>query len=416
MASRERNPERTEQAAAPPQAGATAAWSNGLSAEGARWLVRGFSFREEWDLQFALGYPYAIELGGPTPAALPRDGTVVHCWEGRYHYGPEGGVWPIDVAAAMARVTVAGFRRTPFGFIELSPQAASAASKAGPVDRVEAQTLVEQFFAEPKYRYSVVELFLVLEAFAGPDAIVEAAVDCLVRLSRREANDERDDRKGVMLPLGHILERSSAPLATRSRARLEEAFRSWGGDDFVKRPAGSSESIFFALDRVLHGRRGAERSGERVDKVVDQDDLRFVHDDPEWLAGVLARSAKAGTRWPPMVRHAFLGGEGALDVLCETWRKLKKKEDFTTTVEQFARVRSPLVVAMMAEFAAARAVVGAREWLRRHNDYAEEQLAALAARPGVPGKRSAALLKALKAMTGQETGTERARRAGRPGG
>jgi hypothetical protein len=186
------------------------------------------------------------------------------------------------------------------------------------------------------FRYGA-PLFL-LEAMFDSAPVAEAIVAKLERAplaSWREPLDRQ--APSIIRALGWILHRVPAPARERLRAVLEQTYErvtESGSGDW--RPAR-------ALDVILHGRAGVERSGGRAanrpDGALFFSDLAFVGDDREWLIDTVTAQLE---RMKPRDREHF---EPQLIVQAE-----ELLEPFRASVKRFLAEARPRTEALLALF------------------------------------------------------------------
>jgi len=175
-------------------------------------------------------------------------------------------------------------------------------------------------------------------------------------------NHQDHDRAQVMHHVGFLLLRVPRGIADKLRGRLEVVFdrrvKSLPTKELGPRK-GERGSLLRALDVVLHGRAGAERSGERSEDILEPGELVHVLDDEAFV------SETARQRVSPDPRLVFLGGEPVLDHLADHFIRLRGLH--AALVEGFAEVASPRAVQLLQKIAAgkeapdrARAALAAR--------------------------------------------------------
>src|SRR6185369_7413573 len=126
------------------------------------------------------------------------------------------------------------------------------------------------------------ELVRLFEAFVGPELVATSIVDALEKSSNNVWNHQDLDRASVMHHLGFLLLRLPAGLADKLRGRLAAIFdrrvKALPNKELGPRK-GERGSLLRALDLVLNGRAGAERSGERNEDALDPSALLHVTND-----------------------------------------------------------------------------------------------------------------------------------------
>lgn len=185
---------------------------------------------------------------------------------------------------------------------------------------------------------------LVLEALVGPDVVADALVAAVEQAAENHWAERDQDRAGMVKQLGFILLRVRPDRCSALRARLEAVFAHRAGGELTKRTPSDNALLIRALDLVLHGKAGAERSARPVGRAIDPPDVLHVHDDP---AFVRAAVEKQDTSWigRPDPRHVFLGGEAVLDWFFANLKKLK--DHHQAMAEHFAPIRSERMLPLM---------------------------------------------------------------------
>jgi hypothetical protein len=345
----------------PPRTGAapartTQALEHGTAASGARFVKPGFATTKAGDLAFALGFPhleYIID-GHPDEAR-----AEMIAYERRsYRLG-----WPRNVAIRWCRITASkGFKRTPQGATELDGAGKKAIKNGAPLSAEEVALTLKSIFSDTSSYEDLRDLVRLFEAFLGPELIATSLVDALEKSSNNVWNHQDHDRALVMHHLGFVLLRLPAGQADKLRARLAAIF-----DRRVKAlPAkelgprkGERGSLLRALDLVLHGRAGAERSGERNEDVIEANDLVHVTSDEKFVREVACQLVS------PDARLVFLGGDPILDHLLEVFPRFRGLHPLL--IDGFAEVASPKAALLLERIAKgkeapdrARAVLAAR--------------------------------------------------------
>jgi hypothetical protein len=342
----------------------SAAFANGRGAHAATYVQPGFSFSDEDDLAFALGYPHAHWIADGHPDdATPEASARAHVKAGLEEPTPR------EVAHRIARalrVWAVDLRRDE----ELA--------KAGPISADEAQAIIA---ANLNGHNAWVWLF-VLEALVGPDVVARAVVAELDRYSSMEWTDSgrntRTNLEATILEFGYILLRVAAPLGVELRARLEHVHGDWDANQdasgrFVRRNAVN------ALDVVLHGADGADRSARRIDGAINAYAPLFVLDDPAWFARIVRASGPPEGECSPDPRRAFLGGEEVLELELSWWKKYSRS--LRQMVERFGRIKSAKLLPWMLELSSSKAKTPALAWFTEHAGFARSFLEAAAGGP-----------------------------------
>lgn len=170
-----------------------------------------------------------------------------------------------------------------------------------------------------------------LEAMAGSDVFAEAMVAALVDTAPKEwAKFERTGYATVR-SLGPILWR--VPPETRGRLRGALA------DKLAELTArGGLSRAGKALDVILNGRAGVERSSTRHQDRIHLSDLVYAGDDPEWVSELVrARLAtmRPADREAFSIQYAMLGGPTLIALMREDIARFRK-DDRTHIEEQLS--------------------------------------------------------------------------------
>jgi len=334
----------------------TAALAHGSAAAGARFIRPGFAITPEADLAFALGFPHLEYIVDDHPDDARAE---MIAYERRsYRLG-----WPRNIATRWCRITASkGCRRTPQGATELDTAGKKALKNGAALAPDEIALTLKALFTDTSSYEDLRDLVRLFEAFVGPELVASSIVDALERSSSAVWTHQDHDRAQVMHHVGFLLLRLPPATADRLRGRLSAVF-----DRRVKAlptkelgpRRGERGSLLRALDVVLHGRLGAERSGERSEDGVEPGDLLHVTDDAEFV-----REA-ALLRIAPDARLVFLGGEPVLERLLDGFARLRGAHH--ALLDGFAEVASPAAIQLVQRIAAgkeapdrAKAVLAAR--------------------------------------------------------
>ena len=334
----------------------TQALAHGAGALGARFVVPGFALTAEADLAFALGFPHLEYIIDDHPDDLRAE---MIAYERRsYRLG-----WPRNIATRWCRITASkGCRRSPQGATELDTAGKKALKNAAPLAPDEIAATLKAMFSDTSSYDDLRELVRLFEAFVGPELVASAIVDALEKSSNTVWNHQDADRALVMHHVGFLLLRLPPALADKLRSRLHAIF-----DRRIKLlptkelgpRKGERGSLLRALDVVLHGRAGAERSGERNEDAIEPGDLVHITGDRDFVR------AAACQRLSPDPRLVFLGGEPVLDHLLDGFVRLRGLHQ--ALLDGFAGVASPKAVQLLQRIAAgkeaadrAKAILAAR--------------------------------------------------------
>jgi hypothetical protein len=334
----------------------TQALAHGAGAYGARFLKPGFATSKDGDLAFALGFPHLEYIVDDHPDDTRAE---MIAYERRsYRLG-----WPRNVAIRWCRITASkGFKRTPQGATELDPAGKKAIKNGAPLSAEEVMTSLKSIFSDTTSYEDLRELVRLFEAFAGPDLVATSIVDALEKSGNNVWNHQDLDRAQVMHHLGFVLLRLPAATTDKLRARLAAVFerrvKALPTKELGPRK-GERGSLLRALDVVLHGRTGSERSGERNEDAIEPGDLVHVTDDSAFVTEAACRVVS------PDARLVFLGGTPVLDHLLETFPRLRGTHH--ALIDGFGEVASPRAIELLQRVAKgkeaperARAVLTAR--------------------------------------------------------
>lgn len=334
----------------------TQALEHGAAASGARFQRPGFATTKAGDLAFALGFPHLEYIVDDHPDDARAE---MIAYERRsYRLG-----WPRNVAIRWCRITASkGFKRTPQGATELDTAGKKAIKNGAPLSAEEVALSLKAMFSDTTSYEDLQELVRLFEAFMGPELIATSIIDALEKASNNVWSHQDHDRALVMHHLGFVLLRLPAALADKLRARLAAIF-----DRRVKAlpqkelgpRKGERGSLLRALDVVLNGRTGAERSGERNEDAIAPSALLHVTNDEKFVREAACRLAS------PDARLAFLGGDPVLDHLLDVFPRLRGLHHLL--LDGFAEVASPKAIELVQRVARgkeapdrAKAVLAAR--------------------------------------------------------
>lgn len=256
-----------------PAAGPWSADAYGLS------RVRpGFGKTPADDVLFALGFPHLV---------VPTDDAE-----------PKGWREPSKIWKLFPRVEATHVPRTALPYVyayHVRPTEA-AAILGGPVPTFDLAAEAAKLFWRDR------RMVFFLEALFGSEAVATAAVDVLGKFPTKAWRADELDRSGWngIHDLGFVLLRVSPATRTKLLARLEKVFAT------VSKAQGTEWwRPLQALDIVLHGRTGYERSEG------GWSDLSLVLDDPAWAgqqALAMLKRMKPADRARCDSQLAFLGG------------------------------------------------------------------------------------------------------------
>ncbi|HMG56227.1 MAG TPA: hypothetical protein VK601_22160 [Kofleriaceae bacterium] len=331
----------------PPSTGApvrsTQALVHGAAAWGARLVVPGFALTREADLAFALGFPHLEYIIDDHPDDARAE---MIAYERRsYRLG-----WPRSVATRWCRITASkGCRRTPQGATELDTAGKKALKNNAPLSAEEIAATLKAMFSDTSSYEDLRDLVRLFEAFAGPELVAGSIVDALDKSGNAIWNHQDHDRAQVVHHIGFLLLRLPSGAADKLRGRLAAIFdrrvKALPSKELGPRK-GERGSLLRALDVVLHGRAGAERSGERSEDIIEPVDLVHITGDEGFVRDVACQ------RISPDPRLVFLGGEPVLDHLLEGFVRLRGLHG--ALLDGFVDVASPKAIQLIQRIAAGR--------------------------------------------------------------
>jgi len=318
----------------------TQALEHGSAASGAKQIKPGFGITKAADLTFALGFPHLEYIIDEHPDDARAE---MIAYERRsYRLG-----WPRGVAIRWCRITASkGFKRTPQGATELDAAGKKALKNGSALTAEEIALTLKSIFSDTSSYEDLRELVRLYEAFVGPELVATQLVDALEKSSNNVWNHQDPDRAMVMHHLGFLLLRLPSAMADKLRARLAAVFDrriKALPDKELKPRKGERGSILRALDVVLNGKVGAERSGERNEDTILADDLVHVTKDEAFVR------AAASVQSSPDARLVFLGGEPVLEHLVDVFLRLRGMHHLL--IDNFAEVASPKAVELLQKIA-----------------------------------------------------------------
>lgn len=323
----------------------TQALEHGTAAAGARFLKPGFATTKAGDLAFALGFPHLEYIVDDHPDDARAE---MIAYERRsYRLG-----WPRNVAIRWCRITASkGFKRTPQGATELDGAGKKALKNGAPLSAEEVALSLKAMFSDTTSYEDLRELVRLFEAFVGPELIATSIIDALEKSSNNVWNHQDHDRALVMHHLGFVLLRLPSGMSDKLRARLAAIF-----DRRVKAlPAkelgprkGERGSLLRALDIVLNGRTGAERSGERNEDSIAPADLVHITNDEKFVREAASQLVS------PDARLVFLGGEPVLEHMLEVFPRFRGLHHLL--LDGFAEVASPKAIELLQRIAKGKEV------------------------------------------------------------
>jgi hypothetical protein len=318
----------------------TQALEHGAAASGARFVKRGFATTPAGDLAFALGFPHLEYIVDDHPDDARAE--MVAYERRSYRLG-----WPRDVATRWCRVTASkGFKRTPQGATELDAAGKKAIKNSAPLSLDEVLLSLKAMFSDTTSYEDLGDLVRLYEAFVGPESVATAIVDALEKAGNNIWNHQDHDRAQVMHHLGFVLLRLPSALTDKLRGRLAAIFdrrvKALRNKELGPRK-GERGSLLRALDIVLNGRTGCERSGERNEDAIEPGDLVHVLDDEAFVREAACQRISGDARL------VFLGGEPVLDRILEAFARMRGLHG--QLVDGFAEVASPKAIELLQRIA-----------------------------------------------------------------
>jgi hypothetical protein len=333
----------TTRAAATGPVRTTQALEHGTAAAGARLMKPGFATSKAGDLAFALGFPHLEYIVDDHPDDARAE--MIAYERRRYQLG-----WPRNVAIRWCRITASkGVRRTPLGATELDTAGKKAIKNGAPLSTEEVALALKSIFSETSSYEDLRELVRLFEAFLGPELVASSIIDALEKSSNNVWNHQDHDRALVMHHLGFMLLRLPPSLADKLRGRLAAIF-----DRRVKAlptkelgpRKGERGSLLRALDVVLNGRAGAERSGERNEDAIQPGDLVHITGDDKFVREAACQVVS------PDPRLVFLGGDAVLDHMLDVFARFRGSHHLL--IDGFAEVASPKAIELLQRIAKGR--------------------------------------------------------------
>lgn len=359
---------------------------HGRDAFGARFIEPGFAFTERDDLCFALGYPHLFFHQKNHPNRKQKDLLKAH------ELGP---VLPDELVHFYMQYEIT--RVVAGSITDPNRRLRPAFKKAFERVRLEHPTigvadlpeLARLFLKDPNFG-ALGGLLRPAEAIHGPEAPTEVALGILEEATPAQL---RERHVGRWTAAAHVaLARLRLPVkaADACLSRVEAVWRRAHA-----KKATDYRSALAPMDVMLHGTKGALRSGQVVEGRLSQPYLILLLDNADFVAKHVVQP-RIDPEVPPFpdARLAFLGGEPVLKFYADAWKCNKYEHD--QYVQQLGKVRSEHVAAMMLEMTAvSKAKQRAAGWFEQHADYALPLLERAAKGKGERAKWAAPLLKRL---------------------
>ena len=328
-----------------PPVRSTAAFQHGSAASGAKLVKPGFATSKAADLAFALGYPHLEYIVDDHPDDARAE---MIAYERRsYRLG-----WPRGVAVRWCRITASkGFKRTPQGASELDTAGKKALKNGAPLSEEEVALSLKSMFSDTSSYEELRELVRLFEAFVGPELVATSIVDALEKSSNNVWNHQDLDRANVVHHIGFLLLRLPASLADKLKSRLAAVFdrrvKALPSKELGPRK-GERGSLLRALDIVLNGKAGTERSGERSEDEIVAGDLVHIAKDEAFVREAACRIVTSDARL------TFLGGDPVLDHALDVFPRFRGSHH--VLLDGFAEVASPKAIELLQRLAKGKEV------------------------------------------------------------
>lgn len=323
------------------------AFDHGYDAQRAKRLFQeGLGHTADDDIALALGYPLLVEL---TPDA---EGDAVELTKERINQPLRRLVpWPRNLAVRAARAIAFGWDQFP---TVLSAEANEALERPDDFQEGEVSDLLGALSELPSGSWNhTYELFFLLEALAGGEATITALCDAI----------EEDDyewhsidfkRRAAIISMGAIFERLTPEKAAALRPRLTSLYERYLEHGAADDPKKTGVSLR-AVDLVLNGAEGYERSASMTEWGRDRTDAHFL--DRDAFAKLAQQLAAPMPHMLPSAQWVVQGGAAELRQNAGDPRlfefKGSKLEAQRYVVDQLARLSAPeatrLVVTIATE-------------------------------------------------------------------
>lgn len=346
------------------------ALKNGSSAYGYRFLKSGFSFSEQQDLAFALGFPALTFVADGHPDDADPLGNL-HKWRVYEH-----AILPATIALYLVRDHAWGHR-----IVMGDDDAQWLATKDEPLSMSELKHLVPRCL---KKMYSVLALYR-WEALTSTDEVLSIVMAEFERQVAQAETDKLNNTNNVMVvkwAIPTMMMRVTEPTRDAYRKTLAQ----------LHGQSRDAPQMCRALDVALDRGEGCKTERWRIHGSVSLE---------EYIKWLETREIDESSY--PDAREAFLGGEHAIELMRKRWREYKAvaKERI---VSQYGGVRSEQTVLLFLDLlgAAPKLKRSVKEWFVERADYARPILLDLEKKSG-----PTALLakKALKDLDGAVEGS-----------
>lgn len=313
------------------------------TAEGRRFIRKGFGLTPDDDLLYALGWPYFawLEPGDAKPAEL----ADARKFSSKYAYfiGPR----PEGVVKRNLRHTLT------FGN---DGDELEAIQNDAPLSGKELEKIFDTLMT---VQFGFVTAFL-LESVTSADIVIDAIVTRLeaTPVKRWKQGGFETFGTGCVRALHFLLLRTDAAHAARARSRLEAIW-----DDTAAKTLEDGSRVTETLDFVLHGKAGVERSGHRIGALVHNDAM-FALDDLAYVRKTALASIPkmvARDRASVSARLAFLGGAPVIDAIATHVKQVHAtaRNDLAVGLSRCAHPKVPAIMTALG-------TTTAKRWLKSH--------------------------------------------------
>jgi hypothetical protein len=353
------------------------ALASGDRAHGLERIKKGFAESAEYDRLFGLGWPKMVLVGGGTPTLEERTAlagigvTRRRVWPGavlgslvRFWTASSQTAYGMDAHGRGARYDARG-RPVP------SPEGLDILRDERPLDASEADRLLTELVGRPWGEVSVVRNALrISEAAVGTSAVVDIIVRAMEAWPPEVWTGTRHLQYQTVLEVSALFDRLTTKERSGVLERLERLFLrvvrgAFGADEPPPRAPAEVAPPLRPLDIVLHGVKGAARSGIGVPAhPMGWTELAWVRDGGEFIVDAMKRGV--ATVILPDVRRVFEGGEEVLDFEIGKWSTIEEADDQRVMIETYGVLASPRIVDLLEDMAERSKVkADARAWLER---------------------------------------------------
>ncbi|MCA9622739.1 MAG: hypothetical protein KC731_27155 [Myxococcales bacterium] len=308
---------------------------------GAKTLREGFAIDAHYDRAFALGFPYVVGIVADTSPPEEQAASA-----SSLRLGPlmEAGT----ATRALRLLLGQAFRWTPKG-ASLTSAGKKLVEDASEIPRVQVESGLEKLVRASNPSGLSMVPFLV-EAELGSDVAAQVLTRAIRQIGDGKLKRNEPDLGMLIRNLGFVLLRCSAKIDKQVRRDLGRWLESKAKLLPQKRlarvtPHEPQRSPLRAADVMLNGAEGIERSAVRPGGKLDPSSLLFCA-EPGLIVDALTKSPNGNLVGPTESRHAFLGGDGALQILMKRVARLPMREA-GAYVPTFGPIRHRLVTAWL---------------------------------------------------------------------